>query len=110
MKNLSRELTEAAQVVYYKKDKSAPTYSLQSVDEIMKIVKEARIPPPSSTPVAGVGCAEEEEADEEKQGNQEKGEEAEGDDEDEYDKTVKEAHASENTNLVNDDVGANCKV
>ncbi|XP_020106827.1 serine/threonine-protein kinase SAPK7-like isoform X2 [Ananas comosus] len=94
LKNLSRDLTEAAQAVYYKKDKSAPTYSLQSVDEIMKIVEEARIPLPSSTPVAGFGCAEEEEADEEKQGNQEKGEEAEGDDEDEYDKTVKEAHAS----------------
>ncbi|OAY79383.1 Serine/threonine-protein kinase SAPK7 [Ananas comosus] len=94
LKNLSRDLTEAAQAVYYKKDKSAPTYSLQSVDEIMKIVEEARIPLPSSTPVAGFGCAEEEEADEEKQGNQEKGKEAEGDDEDEYDKTVKEAHAS----------------
>uniref|UniRef100_A0A6V7QXZ4 non-specific serine/threonine protein kinase n=1 Tax=Ananas comosus var. bracteatus TaxID=296719 RepID=A0A6V7QXZ4_ANACO len=78
LKNLSRDLTEAAQAVYYKKDKSAPTYSLQSVDEIMKIVEEARIPLPSSTPVAGFGCAEEEEADEEKQGNQEKGEEAGG--------------------------------
>ncbi|KAL5215297.1 hypothetical protein ABZP36_004449 [Zizania latifolia] len=44
LKNLPRELTEAAQAMYYKKDNSTPTYSVQSVKEIMKIVKEARTP------------------------------------------------------------------
>ncbi|GJN02917.1 hypothetical protein PR202_ga20311 [Eleusine coracana subsp. coracana] len=61
LKNLPRELTEAAQAMYYKKDNSAPTYSVQSVEEIMKIVEQARTPPPSSTPVAGFGWVEEDE-------------------------------------------------
>ncbi|XP_073004704.1 serine/threonine-protein kinase SAPK7 [Typha latifolia] len=97
LKNLPRELTEGGQAVYYKKDNSAPTYSLQSVEEIMKIVDEARTPPPSSTPLAGFGWVEEEDQEE---GNQEK-EEEEGveeeeddDGEDEYDKRVREVHAS----------------
>nr|XP_010930862.1 serine/threonine-protein kinase SAPK7 [Elaeis guineensis] len=90
LKNLPRELTEAAQAVYYRRDNNAPTYSLQSVEEIMRIVREARTPPPSSTNIAGFGWAEEDEQDEDKQENQENEEE----EEDEYDKRVKEAHAS----------------
>ncbi|OEL22987.1 Serine/threonine-protein kinase SAPK7 [Dichanthelium oligosanthes] len=66
LKNLPRELTEAAQAMYYKKDNSAPTYSVQSVEEIMKIVEKARTPPPSSTPVAGFGWAEEDEQEDSK--------------------------------------------
>jgi serine/threonine-protein kinase SRK2 len=50
LKNLPRELTEAAQAKYYKKDNSAPIYSDQTVEEIMKIIKEARTPPKSSAP------------------------------------------------------------
>ncbi|XP_010912491.2 serine/threonine-protein kinase SAPK7 [Elaeis guineensis] len=90
LRNLPRELTEAGQAVYYKRDNNAPTYSLQSVEEIMKIVKEARTPPPSFTPV---GWAEEDEQEEGKQENQEN-EENEEEEEDEYDKRVREVHAS----------------
>lgn len=97
LKNLPRELTETAQSVYYKRDNSAPTYSLQSVDDIMKIVKEARNPPPSTTPVPG--WAEEDEEDEAKyeKSEEEKAaeeEEEEEEEEDEYDKHVKEVQAS----------------
>ncbi|RLM75320.1 hypothetical protein C2845_PM15G08540 [Panicum miliaceum] len=92
LKNLPRELTEAAQAMYYKKDNSAPTYSVQSVEEIMKIVEKARTPPPSSTPVAGFGWAEEDEQEDSKK-QEEKAEEEE-DGEDEYDKQVKQVHAS----------------
>ncbi|KAG2572167.1 serine/threonine-protein kinase SAPK7-like [Panicum virgatum] len=91
LKNLPRELTEAAQAMYYKKDNSAPTYSVQSEEEIMKIVEKARTPPPSSTPVAGFGWAEEDEQEDSKK--PEKAEEEE-DGEDEYDKQVKQVHAS----------------
>ena len=91
LKNLPRELTEAAQAMYYKKDNSAPTYSVQSVEEIMNIVEKARTPPPSSTPVAGFGWAEEDEQEDSQK--PEKAEEEE-DGEDEYDKQVKQVHAS----------------
>ncbi|URE08733.1 serine threonine-protein kinase [Musa troglodytarum] len=98
LKNLPRELNEAQQAQYYKRD--TPTYSLQSVEEIMRIVGEARTPPPSTTPVAGFGWAEEEEEEEEegKQDKQENNEEEE--EEDEYDKRVKEVRASGEYPLV----------
>ncbi|ONM17432.1 Serine/threonine-protein kinase SRK2A [Zea mays] len=89
LKNLPRELTEAAQAMYYKKDNSAPTYSVQSVEEIMKIVEKARTPPPSSTPVAGFGWAEEDEQEDSKDPDEEH-----EDGEDEYEKQVKQVHAS----------------
>ncbi|RRT41483.1 hypothetical protein BHE74_00058781, partial [Ensete ventricosum] len=90
LKNLPRELTEAAQAVYYRKDNNAPTYSTQKVDEIMKILTEARTPPKPSQPVPGTGGTEDEfEEEEGKEENQE-----EDDDDDEYDKTVKAVHAS----------------
>ncbi|KAI3451653.1 hypothetical protein Pfo_008318 [Paulownia fortunei] len=87
LKKLPRELTDANQAVYYQKDK--PSFSLQSIDEIMKIVSEARKPPPSSRPIPGFGWGGEE--DEESKEDQELLEEEE---EDEYDKQVKEVHAS----------------
>uniref|UniRef100_A0A0E0KQT3 non-specific serine/threonine protein kinase n=5 Tax=Oryza TaxID=4527 RepID=A0A0E0KQT3_ORYPU len=93
LKNLPRELTEAAQAMYYKKDNSAPTYSVQSVEEIMKIVEEARTPPRSSTPVAGFGWQEEDEQEDNSKKPEEEQEEEE-DAEDEYDKQVKQVHAS----------------
>nr|CAD1836849.1 unnamed protein product [Ananas comosus var. bracteatus] len=68
----------------------------KSVEEIMKIVTEARTPPPSTTPVAGFGWTEDEEQDDRggRQGNEEQEAEEEEDSEDEYDKRVKEVHAS----------------
>lgn len=89
LKNLPRELTESAQAAYYKRDN--PSFSLQGVDEIMKIVGEARNPPPSSRTVKGFGWTTEddEESNEDVDGEVEKEEE-----EDEYDKRVKEVHAS----------------
>ncbi|CAL9054392.1 unnamed protein product [Musa banksii] len=92
LKNLPRSLTEAAQAIYYKRDNTAPTFSLQSVDEIMKIVEEARITPGSPAPAAGFAWAKEDELEEGKHENQETGVEEEEDD-DEYDKRVKEVHA-----------------
>ncbi|KAL6652909.1 hypothetical protein ACP70R_011834 [Stipagrostis hirtigluma subsp. patula] len=92
LKNLPRELTEAAQAMYYKRDSSAPTYSVQSVEEIMKIVEKARTPPPSSTPVVGFGWAEEDEQEDSKKPEEKPEEEDDG--EDEYEKQVNEVRAS----------------
>lgn len=74
--------------MYYKKEN--PAFSLQSVDDIMKIVEEAKIPPPVSRSIGGFGWGEEEDAGKEENGT------ADGadDEEDEYDKRVKEAHES----------------
>lgn len=91
LKNLPRELTEAAQAMYYKRDNSAPTYSVQSVEEIMKIVEEAQKPPPSTTPVAGFGWAEE---DEQEDGKKPEEELEDDDEEDEYEKQLNEVRAS----------------
>ena len=93
LKNLPRELTEAAQAMYYKRDNSAPTYSVQTVEEIMKIVQEAQKPPPSSTPVAGFGWVEEDEQEDGKKPEEEEPEE-EDDEEDEYEKQLNEVRAS----------------
>lgn len=89
LKNLPRELTESSQAIYYQRDN--PSFSLQSVEEIMKIVGEARNPPPSSTTVKGFGWGTEE--DDEVEGEVED-EEEEEEEEDEYDKRVKEVQAS----------------
>ncbi|TYI06818.1 hypothetical protein ES332_A10G185500v1 [Gossypium tomentosum] len=88
LKNLPRELTDTAQAAYYRSDN--PTFSLQSIDEIMKIVEEARIPPPASVPVKGFGWGQDDDDEEEDID----GEVKEDDEEDEYDKRVKEVHAS----------------
>ena len=61
----------------------------------MKIVGEARTPPPVSKPVRGFGWgAEEDEEDKDIDDEVEEEEEEEEDEEDEYDKRVKEVHAS----------------
>ncbi|GLU20681.1 hypothetical protein SLE2022_368690 [Rubroshorea leprosula] len=78
LKNLPRELTESSQAVYYQRDN--PAFSLQTVDEIKKIVAEARSPPPSSTRVKGFSWGAEEEDEEDVEANVEI-----EDDEDEYD-------------------------
>ncbi|KDO50087.1 hypothetical protein CISIN_1g0187341mg, partial [Citrus sinensis] len=85
LKNLPRELTETAQAIYYRKEN--PTFSLQSVEEITKIVEEAKVPPPVSRSIGGFGWGGEEDGDE-------KEEETDADEEDEYEKTVKEAQQS----------------
>ncbi|XP_073155601.1 serine/threonine-protein kinase SRK2A-like [Henckelia pumila] len=86
LKNLPKELTETNQTAYYQKDD--PSFSLQTIDEIMKIVAEAKSPPPSSRPVPGFGWGGE--VDQEWESDIEE----EDDNEDEYDKQVKQAHAS----------------
>ncbi|GLT62778.1 hypothetical protein SLA2020_353880 [Shorea laevis] len=53
LKNLPRELTEAAQAIYYRKDN--PTFSVQSNEEILKIVEEAKVPTPISHSIGGFG-------------------------------------------------------
>ena len=77
--------------MYYRKEN--PTFSLQSVEEIMKIVEEAKMPPPVSRSVGGFGWAGEED-DGVKEDDAEAHEEKVDDDEDEYEKRVKEAQAS----------------
>lgn len=88
LKNLPRELTEPAQAIYYRKEN--PSFSsLQSIDDIMKIVEQAKVPPPVSRSIGGFGWGGEEEDD---AGDDVEGKEEE--EEDEYEKRVKEAHAS----------------
>ncbi|XP_010546286.1 PREDICTED: serine/threonine-protein kinase SRK2G-like [Tarenaya hassleriana] len=82
LKNLPRELTESAQAAYYRRDNSS--YSLQSIEDIMKIVGEARNPAPT-----GFGSGSEEEDEEEA--------EVEEEEEDEYGKHVKEAQSFQET-------------
>ncbi|XP_052139725.1 serine/threonine-protein kinase SAPK4 [Oryza glaberrima] len=91
LKNLPRELTETAQAMYYRRDNSVPSFSDQTSEEIMKIVQEARTMPKSSRTGywSDAGSDEEEEKEEE-----ERPEENEEEEEDEYDKRVKEVHAS----------------
>ncbi|KAE9591902.1 hypothetical protein Lal_00038973 [Lupinus albus] len=85
LKNLPRELTEMAQAVYYRKEN--PTFSIQSIEDIMNIVQEAKTPPIVSRSIGGFGWGGEEDDDEIKEA-------AEAGEEDEYEKRVKEAQAS----------------
>jgi len=93
LKNLPRELTETVQAMYYRRDNTIPSFSEQTSEEIMKIVQEARTTLKSSRPSYGWGdeCSDDEEDKQEEDRPEEKEEEEE---EDEYDKTVKEVHAS----------------
>ncbi|XP_027339668.1 serine/threonine-protein kinase SRK2A-like isoform X2 [Abrus precatorius] len=84
LKNLPRELTEVAQAVYYRKEN--PTFSLQSIEDIMNIVEEAKTQPQASRSIGGFGWGEEE--------DDETKEEAGAEAEDEYERRVKEAQAS----------------
>ncbi|XP_043817038.1 serine/threonine-protein kinase SRK2A isoform X2 [Manihot esculenta] len=88
LKNLPRELTETAQAMYYRRGNN--TFSLQTDEEIMKIVEEAKIPPPVSRSIAGFGWGGEEDGD----GKEDDTEAEEEEEEDEYEKRVKEAQAS----------------
>ncbi|KAJ7946602.1 Protein kinase [Quillaja saponaria] len=86
LKNLPRELTEAAQAVYYRREN--PSFSLQSIEDIMKIVEQAKTAPPSSQSIGGFGWEEEED------GETKEDEDVPEEEEDEYEKRVKEAQAS----------------
>ncbi|XP_018493043.1 serine/threonine-protein kinase SRK2H [Raphanus sativus] len=91
LKNLPKELTDSAQAAYYKRDN--PSFSLQSVEDIMKIVGEARNPAPSSSAVKGFD--EDDEDVEEEEEEEEEDDDEEEEEEDEYEKHVKEAHKSQ---------------
>ncbi|KAM3410678.1 hypothetical protein ACQJBY_002731 [Aegilops geniculata] len=86
LKNLPRELTEEAQADYYERSSSVPSFSKQTTQEIMEIVKDARKKPRSST--SGYGYADELSDDEEK--NAKVGVPEQNDEEDECDKKVRE--------------------
>ncbi|CAF2119009.1 unnamed protein product [Brassica rapa subsp. narinosa] len=88
LKNLPKELVESAQAVYYKRDNTS--YSLQSIEDIMKIVGEARNPASSSSVSKSLGSGAEEEDEEDVEAEVEE----EDEEEDEYEKHVKEAHSS----------------
>ena len=62
----------------------------------MKIVEEAKTPPPTSRSIGGFGWGGEEDGDGKEEAEPEEEEEEE---EDEYEKTVKEAHASGEVNV-----------
>ncbi|CAA6663818.1 unnamed protein product [Spirodela intermedia] len=86
LKNLPRELSEGAQGIYYQRNDRASSYSLQSVEEIMRIVEEARRPASRISP--GFGWTAEEE------------EEVEEDEEDGYDQRVKQVHTSGELRII----------
>ncbi|KAL6844246.1 hypothetical protein ACP4OV_025919 [Aristida adscensionis] len=104
LKNLPRELKEEAQAAYYTR-RGAPdhaagasnnanangaAYSVQSVEEIMRIVQEAQTVPRPSRAVSGYGWGADDDEDEEEQPPEEEEEEGE----DDYDRTVRQVHAS----------------
>uniref|UniRef100_A0A0D9WBJ4 non-specific serine/threonine protein kinase n=1 Tax=Leersia perrieri TaxID=77586 RepID=A0A0D9WBJ4_9ORYZ len=105
LKNLPRELKEEAQQAYYNRraaaaDNSTATasgsgstsasggayLSPQSVEDIMKIVQEAQSVPKPDRPVSGYGWGTDDEEEEEPAEEEEE--------EDEYERTVREVHAS----------------
>jgi serine/threonine-protein kinase SRK2 len=107
LKNLPRELKEEAQAAYYSRrgvadaagsssngnanaNAVAPAaYSSQSVEEIMRIVQEAQTLPKPARPVSGYGWDAASDDDDDQYE-----EEAEPEEEDDYDRTVRQVHAS----------------
>ncbi|WVZ68021.1 hypothetical protein U9M48_017012, partial [Paspalum notatum var. saurae] len=92
LKNLPRELTETAQAMYYKRDNRVPSYSEQTSEEIMKIVQDARTMPKS--PRSGSGYGWNNEYSDEEEEKEEEHRPDENEEEAEYDRRVKEVHAS----------------
>nr|QSH71606.1 serine/threonine-protein kinase SAPK7-like [Hedychium coronarium] len=93
MRNLPRELTETTQALYYKRDINAPTFSTQSVDEIMEILTEARTLPKPIRSLSNYGWSHDE-SEGEDDNNKEENVDEEEEEDDEYEKTVKALHAS----------------
>jgi len=109
LKNLPRELKEEAQAAYYSRrgvgdaaagssnangngnaNAVAPAaYSSQSVEEIRRIVQEAQTLPKPARPVSGYGWDAASDDDDDQYE-----EEAEPEEEDDYDRTVRQVHAS----------------
>ncbi|CAA2984485.1 serine threonine- kinase SRK2A [Olea europaea subsp. europaea] len=98
LKNLPRELNDAAQAAYYRREN--PTYSLQSAEDVLKIVEEAKTPAPVSRSVGGFGWGGIEDEDKEDEEEELEEEEEEEEEEDEYDKQVKAVHASGEVRLT----------
>ena len=107
LKNLPRELKEEAQAAYYSRrggdaagasgssnnanattanGGNAATYSAQSVEEIMRIVQEAQTLPRGVRPGSGYGWGASDDDDEAAEQDEEE--------EDDYDRTVRQVHAS----------------
>lgn len=109
LRNLPWELSAAAQASYYSRtNPSYPTYSLQSLEDIMKIVEEAKklaiYPPLVSNSIGGFRWTKEKnEDDQEKVELVVEGEEEEDElevaEENGYDKKVKEVYKSEGLSL-----------
>ncbi|KAJ4779582.1 Serine/threonine-protein kinase SAPK5 [Rhynchospora pubera] len=92
LKNLPRELKPEAQAVFYRRNNNqAAAYSVQSIDEIRRIVHEAQTIPKlvPSTPGYGWGFN-----DSDDEHGEEEEEEEEEEDEDVYDRTVRQVHES----------------
>ncbi|CAH8372098.1 unnamed protein product [Eruca vesicaria subsp. sativa] len=56
LKNLQGELTETAQTAYFEKENQS--FSIQTAEEIMKIVADAKTHPPVSLHIGGFGWGE----------------------------------------------------
>ncbi|CAM0146526.1 unnamed protein product [Urochloa decumbens] len=118
LKNLPRELKEEAQAAFYTRrgggggdaasassngssSSSAPAlqpattpyYSAQSVEEIMRIVQEAQTVPRPARPVSGYGWGAASDDDQYDDDDEEEAPEQD-DDEDDYDRAVRQVHAS----------------
>nr|AAO24574.1 At2g23030 [Arabidopsis thaliana]BAF00094.1 putative protein kinase [Arabidopsis thaliana] len=65
LKNLPRELKEPAQAIYYQRNVNLINFSPQRVEEIMKIVGEARTIPNLSRPVESLGSDKKDDDEEE---------------------------------------------
>lgn len=94
LKNLPKELTDTAQASYYRRDVAPSSISLQTIDDIMKIVGEARNPPPASRSIGGLVWGGEEDEENKENAEDEEDLEEEEDEEDEYEKSVRQVHAS----------------
>jgi serine/threonine-protein kinase SRK2 len=74
---------------------AAAAYSSQSVEEIMRIVQEAQTVPKPARPVSGYGWdAASDDDDDDDNDQYEEEAEAEQEEEDDYDRTVRQVHAS----------------
>ncbi|XP_066344996.1 serine/threonine-protein kinase SAPK5-like [Miscanthus floridulus] len=116
LKNLPRELKEEAQAAYYNRRgvgdagaggssssngnanavAAAAAYSSQSVEEIMRIVQEAQAVPKPARPVSGYGwdAASDDDDNDQYEEEAEAEQEEEQEEEDDYDRTVRQVHAS----------------
>ncbi|CAN6236757.1 unnamed protein product [Urochloa humidicola] len=86
--NANGSSTTAAQAA------TAPYYSAQSVEEIMRIVQEAQTVPRPARPVSGYGWGAASDDDEQYDQDDDAQEQDDQEEEDDYDRTVRQVHAS----------------